>query len=268
MTSEIAVSRSEPACGDFVCSSSNGASTPSATGNCLVTMVMPIAASMPLMTDDGTSDDRRPARTTPITNCIAPASITAVKNSGSPPSFDTSKRTMDVSPAAGPQTDNGARETSGTTSPPTMPATSPETGGTPEAIAMPRHRGNATRKTTMPATKSWRGVANSECGVVMQRKGQGPRLGSCRRARGTAHARQRGAPREPRSPTGRELLQGRRSPQRIPDFTSCAPDPAAFARRRGGSSGSRTGDRGRLRGSATRPRSLRWDRGRGATRTC
>ena len=129
-------------------------SDPTATGSCFKMIVMPIAASMPLITDDGTSAAKRPARTTPSTNCSRPAMITAVRNGLMPPSVCTSTSTMDVRPAAGPVTESAERLIQGTTSPPTMPAISPDTGGTPHAIAMPRQSGSATRKTTKPATLS------------------------------------------------------------------------------------------------------------------
>jgi hypothetical protein len=86
----------------------------------------------------------------------------AVRNKFSPPSRDTSISTMDVSPAAGPVTDSGERLMKGTIRPPATPATSPDTGGTPQAIAIPRQSGTATRKTTTPAITSCLGYANIE----------------------------------------------------------------------------------------------------------
>ena len=131
--------------------------TPSATGACLMTMVIPMAASIPLITEDGTSDAYFPARNTPKRNCMAPARITAVRKRSIVPRRSTSISTMEIKPAAGPDTESGERLISGTTMPPTIPATSPLRGDTPLAIAMPRHSGNATRNTTIPATKSCRG---------------------------------------------------------------------------------------------------------------
>ena len=128
-------------------------STPKATGSCLQMIVMPMAASMPLMTAEGTSAPKRPRRRMP-SGCSTPASITAVRNGAMPPSCVTSTSTMEVRPAAGPVTDSGERLIQGTTIPPAIPAIRPETGGTPHAMAMPRQRGKATRKTTMPATES------------------------------------------------------------------------------------------------------------------
>src|SRR5687768_5880493 len=43
--------------------------------------------------------------------------------------------------------------------PPMIPVTSPDAGGIPDAIAMPMHRGSATRNTTIDARKSWTIVA-------------------------------------------------------------------------------------------------------------
>ena len=108
--------------------------TPKATGSCFQMMVMPIAASMPLMTAEGTSALKRPSCSTPRPNCSTPASTTAVRNGGIPPRRSTSASTMAVRPAAGPVTDSGERLIHGTTRPPAIPAMSPETGGTPHAI--------------------------------------------------------------------------------------------------------------------------------------
>ena len=152
----------------WLCSSNSEPETPRATGICFITIVMPIDASIPLMTELGTSADSLPARSNPIANWIAPASTTAIRNGAMPafmspaPSLPSSSSTIEVRPAAGPDTDKGAFEMSGTRMPPQMPETMPETGGIPDAIAMPRHSGSATRNTTMPATESWRGVANME----------------------------------------------------------------------------------------------------------
>jgi len=52
-----------------------------------------------------------------------------------------------------------------TTRPPTMPANNPENASAPDAKAMPKHSGNATRKTTSPDIKS-RTIVDGENNVV------------------------------------------------------------------------------------------------------
>ena len=58
---------------------------------------------------------------------------------------------MTVRPAAGPLTPRAEWLTRGTRMPPIMPAINPENNGAPEAIAMPKQRGTATKNTTTPA---------------------------------------------------------------------------------------------------------------------
>ena len=62
--------------------------------------------------------------------------------------------TITASPAAGPLTPSGEPLNAPTTIPPTIPAMSPENNGAPEASAMPKQRGSATRNTMMDADKS------------------------------------------------------------------------------------------------------------------
>ena len=64
------------------------------------------------------------------------------------------QRTIAVSPAAGPETDSCEPLARETTRPPTMPVIRPDSGGAPEAIAIPRHSGIATKNTTIPARRS------------------------------------------------------------------------------------------------------------------
>ena len=61
---------------------------------------------------------------------------------------------MIVSPAAGPLTDNSDPEMRVTTTPPIIPAIKPAIKGAPEASAIPRHKGNATKNTAMPDFQS------------------------------------------------------------------------------------------------------------------
>jgi hypothetical protein len=63
-------------------------------------------------------------------------------------------KTMTASPAAGPLTPNGDPLAIPTTIPPIIPAIIPEKSGAPEARAMPRQSGRATKKTTILAGKS------------------------------------------------------------------------------------------------------------------
>jgi hypothetical protein len=58
---------------------------------------------------------------------------------------------MAVRPAAGPLTLKEEPLSEPTTMPPTTPAIIPEKSGALDARAMPRHRGRATRKTTIDA---------------------------------------------------------------------------------------------------------------------
>src|SRR5687767_10462502 len=62
---------------------------------------------------------------------------------------------MTVNPAAGPLTLKAEPLARAMTVPPTMPAIIPENNGAPEANAIPKQRGNATRKTTNPEGRSF-----------------------------------------------------------------------------------------------------------------
>src|SRR5579875_2807057 len=79
---------------------------PSANGICLTISSTPIAASMPLMTDDGTYAAKRPARSIPNTNCSTPDSSTASRNAEKLPSCAMPSTTITTRPAAGPLTDS------------------------------------------------------------------------------------------------------------------------------------------------------------------
>ena len=128
--------------------------TPKATGSCFQMIVMPMAASIPLMTADGTSGAEA-ARSQHAKQELQDAGEDhGGEERRDPAELRPRRARWTVRPAAGPVTDSGERLIRGTTRPPTTPATSPDTGGTPHAMAMPRHSGSATRKTTMPATAS------------------------------------------------------------------------------------------------------------------
>jgi hypothetical protein len=63
--------------------------------------------------------------------------------------------TIVVRPAAGPLTLREELLKNPITTPPTMPAIIPLTIGAPEANAIPRHKGSATKNTTMAAGISY-----------------------------------------------------------------------------------------------------------------
>ena len=62
---------------------------------------------------------------------------------------------MAARPAAGPLTPIWEPLSAPTTIPPTIPAISPENNGAPLAKAIPKHRGKATKNTTILAAKSF-----------------------------------------------------------------------------------------------------------------
>jgi hypothetical protein len=63
--------------------------------------------------------------------------------------------TIAVKPAAGPLTLNCELLSVPITIPPTIPAINPLKNGAPEAKAIPRHKGTATRKTTILEGRSY-----------------------------------------------------------------------------------------------------------------
>ena len=62
--------------------------------------------------------------------------------------------TITAKPAAGPLTPSAEPLARPTMMPPTIPAIIPENKGAPEASAMPKHKGSATKNTTILAVKS------------------------------------------------------------------------------------------------------------------
>lgn len=60
---------------------------------------------------------------------------------------------MAVKPAAGPETEIWELLKKPTTKPPMIPAIIPDNGGAPEASAIPKHNGSATKNTTSPEGK-------------------------------------------------------------------------------------------------------------------
>lgn len=59
-----------------------------------------------------------------------------------------------VKPAAGPDTPREAPLMSDTTNPPMIPESNPAYNGAPDASAMPKQSGKATKKTESPAGRS------------------------------------------------------------------------------------------------------------------
>lgn len=83
-----------------------------------------------------------------------PAKTTASKKTSYEPRSVIPFKTITVNPAAGPVTLSAEPLTVATTIPPIMPEIMPENNGAPEASAIPKHKGNATKKTTNPAGRS------------------------------------------------------------------------------------------------------------------
>ena len=84
-----------------------------------------------------------------------PATITVRRKTLKSPSETMDAATKVVKPAAGPETANCEPLISETTRPPIMPDKMPVYNGAPDANAMPRQRGSATKKTESPAGKSY-----------------------------------------------------------------------------------------------------------------
>ena len=79
---------------------------------------------------------------------------TAVKNNSNEPKVEIAVKTIAVSPAAGPLTLTCELLRLPTTMPPMIPEIIPENKGAPEAIAIPKQRGKATKNTTNPDGRS------------------------------------------------------------------------------------------------------------------
>jgi hypothetical protein len=96
-----------------------------------------------------------PSLSTPNASCITPARTTAVRKPSNDPIPWIATATIVVRPAAGPLTLTCDCESTPTTTPPMMPAITPEKSGALDPSAMPRQSGNATRNTTIPAGPSY-----------------------------------------------------------------------------------------------------------------
>ena len=80
---------------------------------------------------------------------MAPPRTTANKKFSKLPRVPIAVKTIAANPAAGPLTPTLDPLMAPTTTPPTMPAIKPEKSGAPLANAIPRHRGSATKNTTI-----------------------------------------------------------------------------------------------------------------------
>ena len=125
-----------------------------------------MAASIPVMTEDGMNSLNTAARDSQMPSCSTPASTTASRNASHVGRLSIAPSTITVSPAAGPLTDSCEPDSAPTTSPPTMPAIRPANSGAPDASAMPRHRGSATRATTTDAATSFVQLARAGAAVM------------------------------------------------------------------------------------------------------
>jgi hypothetical protein len=116
--------------------------------------IKPREANMPFITDEGKKLANRPAFSNPRITWKIPLKKTASRKASNVPSVLMESKTTTVNPAAGPLTLTLDPLSIPTTIPPTIPAIIPENAGAPEANAMPKHKGKATKKTTNPAARS------------------------------------------------------------------------------------------------------------------
>ena len=84
---------------------------------------------------------------------MIPAINPAVKNNSKVPNSVIADTIIAVKPAAGPETLMFELLMNPTTIPPIIPEIIPDKGGAPEANAIPRQSGKATKKTTKPGAK-------------------------------------------------------------------------------------------------------------------
>ena len=137
----------------MLCQAELCVSPPSRTWICCRAIVIPIPASIACTTIGEIASAARPARLSPNRICRTPAP-TVMAQVTAQPNWEISPATITVRPAAGPLTCSGDPPSAPATTPPTMAAISPASGGAPEAIAIPRDSGSATRNTTSEAGRS------------------------------------------------------------------------------------------------------------------
>ena len=102
-----------------------------------------------------------PALKNPSAIWSKPAIRRAIRNVSMDPKDVMEFRTITAKPAAGPLTPNAEPLNDPTTIPPTIPAMIPENRGAPEASAIPRHNGTATKNTTILAGTSYLAFLNN-----------------------------------------------------------------------------------------------------------
>ena len=84
-----------------------------------------------------------------------PLIANTLRRQGLPPNEPIAVKTIAAKPAAGPLTPIFESDNPPTTIPPIIPAINPEKRGAPLANAIPKHKGNATKNTTILAGKSF-----------------------------------------------------------------------------------------------------------------
>jgi len=93
---------------------------------------------------------------------MAPPRNTARRKISNAPRSLIAVNTITARPAAGPLTPRGDPLRAPTTMPPTIPAMMPENNGAPDARAIPKHNGTATRNTTILAGMSYLRFLNTD----------------------------------------------------------------------------------------------------------
>ncbi|CDP85348.1 hypothetical protein BN975_02209 [Mycolicibacterium farcinogenes] len=128
---------------------------PSSTCTCCSAMVTPMPASIACTTTGEMASAARATRLSPNSTCKTPAP-TVMAQVTAQPNWEIRPATTTVNPAAGPLTCSGDPPRAPATMPPTIAAMMPASTGAPEATAMPRDRGRATKNTTSDAGRSYR----------------------------------------------------------------------------------------------------------------
>ena len=139
-------------------SPSGSGSCPIAWGVCFKIKIKPIAASSPLMTLEGKNAATDPMRANPNPTWMNPQTNNAARKFSNDPRLEISAKTIAVKPGDGPLTLSGDPLKMPTTIPPIIPPRIPANNGAPEATATPRLSGRATKKTTIPAMRSFGSV--------------------------------------------------------------------------------------------------------------